>query len=163
MPSDRCALFDTQRGAHLVGSDDPGTHALDDPDGALDELRVGRQHAPLQPNVVLEPDPDIAAGEHSGTITWQQLADYEPEVIVLMPCGFDLMQTRRELPAMTAHAEWQTLPAVTNHRVYSVDGSAYFNRPGPRIVESAEIFAALLQPGRFARLAPPNSWEQVGE
>ena len=105
----------------------------------------------------------VAAGEHSGTITWQQLADYQPEVIVLMPCGFDLMQTRRELPALTAHTEWQTLPAVTNHRVYSVDGSAYFNRPGPRIVESAEIFAALLQPGRFARLAPPNSWEQVGE
>ena len=78
-----------------------------------------------------------------------------------MPCGFKLEQTRRELPQLTARPEWQALPAVRNGRVYSVDGNAYLNRPGPRIVDSAELLAGLIQPGHCASLIPPGSWELV--
>jgi iron complex transport system substrate-binding protein len=102
-----------------------------------------------------------AAGQHSPAITWDALVAHAPDVVILMPCGFGLEQTRRDLPQLTARAEWQALPAVRNRRVYSVDGNAYLNRPGPRIVESAELLAGLIQPGHCAALIPPNSWESV--
>lgn len=103
----------------------------------------------------------LPPGAPSAVIPWGQLAAYAPDVVILMPCGFGLEQTRRELPALTARPEWRTLPAVRNQRVYSADGHAYLNRPGPRIVESAELLAGLVQPGYFAALIPPGSWEHV--
>jgi iron complex transport system substrate-binding protein len=103
----------------------------------------------------------VAPGASSQSIGWDDLIAYAPDVVILMPCGFALGQTRRELPAFTAHPEWQALPAVRHHRAYSVDGNAYLNRPGPRIVDSAELLAALIQPGHCASLLPPASWEHV--
>lgn len=102
-----------------------------------------------------------AAGQPSVTITWEQLTASRPDVVILMPCGFKLEQTRRELTRLTARPQWQELPAVRNRRAYSVDGSAYLNRPGPRIVESAELLAGLIQPGLFASRMPEGSWEPV--
>ena len=101
------------------------------------------------------------AGTHSGTITWDTLTAYAPDVVILMPCGFRLAQTRRELPQLTARPEWRALPAVRNGRVYSVDGHTYLNRPGPRIAESAELLAGLIQPALFASSIPADSWERV--
>lgn len=100
-------------------------------------------------------------GAHSTTTGWQSLVDYQPDVVLLMPCGFDLDQTRRELPALRDNPLWQKLPAVRHRRIYSVDGNAYLNRPGPRIVESAELVAGLVQPDLFASLIPPGSYERV--
>ena len=102
-----------------------------------------------------------AAGQHSPAITWDALLAYAPDVVILMPCGFRLEQTRRELPQLIARPEWAALPAVRNRRVYSVDGNAYLNRPGPRIIDSAELLAGLIQPGHCAALIPPDSWEHV--
>lgn len=103
----------------------------------------------------------VAAGTHSKTITWADLIAARPDVVILMPCGFKLEQTRRELPQLIARPEWQALQAVRNRRAYSVDGNAYLNRPGPRIVESAELLAGLIQPGFFAARIPEGSWEPV--
>jgi iron complex transport system substrate-binding protein len=103
----------------------------------------------------------VPPGEHSPSISWQQLVDYAPDVVIVMPCGFKLDQTRKELGRLTAREEWRSLPAVGNDRVYSADGNAYFNRPGPRIVDSAELLAGLMQPGYFADLVPEGSWERV--
>jgi len=103
----------------------------------------------------------VPAGEHSPSISWGQLADYAPDVVVVMPCGFNLEQTRKELPSLTGRAEWRSLPAVRNGRAYSADGNAYFNRPGPRLVDSAELLAGLMQPGYFADLVPEGSWERL--
>ena len=103
----------------------------------------------------------VAAGAHSRAIGWDELVAYAPDVVILMPCGFPLAQTRRELPRLVARPEWQALPAVRNHRVYSVDGNAYLNRPGPRIVDSAELLAGLIQPGHCASLIPAQSWEHA--
>jgi len=105
---------------------------------------------------------DMAApGAPSPTLSWQDLARYAPDVVIIMPCGFKLPQTQRELPHLIARPEWRELPAVRNRRVYAVDGNAYLNRPGPRIVESAELLAGLIQPGFFAAKIPPQSYVRV--
>lgn len=101
------------------------------------------------------------AGAHSPTMAWDDLVAAAPDVVILMPCGFPLEQTRRELPRLLARPEWQALPAVRNGRAYAVDGNAYLNRPGPRLVDSAELLAGLIQPGHCATLIPPGSWERV--
>jgi len=103
----------------------------------------------------------VAAGALSPTIGWERLAESRPDVVVLMPCGFKLEQTQRELPRLREHPEWRALPAVRQRRVYAADGNAYFNRPGPRLVDSAELLAGLVQPGFFADRIPPGSWLRV--
>ncbi len=103
----------------------------------------------------------VTAGAHSVTISWEQLVDYAPDVIILMPCGFKLTQTERELARLTSHPSWEGLPAVRNRRVYAVDGNAYLNRPGPRIVDSAELLAGLIQPGFYAHKIPAGSYVRV--
>jgi iron complex transport system substrate-binding protein len=103
----------------------------------------------------------VPIGGHSPTISWDDLVAYGPDVVIIMPCGFKLPQTQRELPRLTARPEWQQLPAVRNRRVYVVDGNAYLNRPGPRIVESAELLAGLIQPGFFAAKIPPDSYLRI--
>ncbi len=100
-------------------------------------------------------------GTHSKTVTWQQIADSAPDVVIVMPCGFGLDQTRREIPALREVPLWSSLPGVRNRRVYSVDGNAYLNRPGPRIIDSAELIAGIVQPDLFASLMPAGSWERV--
>lgn len=103
----------------------------------------------------------VAPGAHSPTLSWEDLVRYAPDVVIIMPCGFKLPQTQRELPHLIARPEWRQLPAVRNRRVYAVDGNAYLNRPGPRIVESAELLAGLIQPGFFAAKIPPDSYVRV--
>lgn len=102
-----------------------------------------------------------AAGAHSPTITWDRLAEYQPEVIVLMPCGFKIAQSQADLPALTAHPQWRALPAVQQNKVFVADGNAYFNRPGPRIVESLETLAEILHPQACAGLAPAGAYLRV--
>ena len=67
-----------------------------------------------------------------------------------MPCGFDLERTEKESQVLTQHPNWNSLKAVKNDKVFLVDGNAYFNRPGPRLVDSAEILAEILHPQLFA-------------
>ncbi|MDX2171083.1 MAG: cobalamin-binding protein [Deltaproteobacteria bacterium] len=103
----------------------------------------------------------VAAGAHSPALDWDALVAAQPDVVIVMPCGFPLAQTRPELPALTARPEWQALPAVRNGRAYAVDGNAYLNRPGPRLVDSAELLAGLIQPGFCATLLPAGAWERI--
>lgn len=88
-------------------------------------------------------------GEHAPVVAWQTLRDYAPEVLALIPCGFRLSQTLAEAPAWQRRPGWAELPAVRLGRVYAVDGNAYFNRPGPRIVDSLELLAGLIHPDLF--------------
>ena len=86
------------------------------------------------------------SGEHSPWLEWNALIAADPDAIVLLPCGFDLARTRSELAAVRTRAEWGALRAVREGQVYLADGNQYFNRPGPRLVESAEILAEILHP-----------------
>jgi iron complex transport system substrate-binding protein len=89
------------------------------------------------------------AGRHSPWLTREALASSDPDVIVVLPCGFDIERSRREMPALTRQARWHALRAVQNGSVYLTDGNQYFNRPGPRLVESLEILAEILHPETF--------------
>jgi iron complex transport system substrate-binding protein len=85
-------------------------------------------------------------GQHSPRISWDELIAADPDTIIFMPCGFDLDRTRIEAQPLTKHPEWENLTAVKLDRVYITDGNAYFNRPGPRLVESLEILTEILNP-----------------
>lgn len=89
------------------------------------------------------------AGRHSGYFEFEEMLSADPDVIAVMPCGFDIPRTRIEMPALAAQPGWNDLRAVRRGRVFLTDGNQYFNRPGPRVVESAEILAELLHPGHF--------------
>ena len=75
-----------------------------------------------------------------------------------MPCGFDIERCRRELPALADNPVWGRLEAVKTGRVYLTDGNQFFNRPGPRLVESAEILAQIMHPESFASGHEGTAW-----
>lgn len=88
-----------------------------------------------------------AAGQHSPWMTWDSLVAADPDVIVALPCGYDLAKTTAEMRWLTERADWSTLRAVRDGRVFVTDGNQFFNRPGPRLVESAEMLAEMFYPG----------------
>ena len=89
-------------------------------------------------------------GEHSPWLDWANLVEADPEVILLLPCGFKIAQTIRDLNLLTENPAWANLRAVKEGRVYAIDGHHFFNRPGPRLVESAEIVAEILHSDRYS-------------
>ncbi len=88
-------------------------------------------------------------GEHAPELAWGELLEADPEVIVLMPCGFDLKQTIGEVEIFLAKPGWDNLAAVETGRVYATDANSFFNRPGPRLTESLEMMAEILHPSVF--------------
>lgn len=88
-------------------------------------------------------------GKHSPWMTWEELVAKDPDVIITLPCGFDIKRTLEEMPLLSQRKEWAGLKAVRTSRVYVTDGNQYFNRPGPRLVESFEIMAEILYPDIF--------------
>jgi iron complex transport system substrate-binding protein len=101
------------------------------------------------------------AGRHSPWMTWEQLEAADPDAIVIAPCGFDLARTEREMYWLTDRPDWKGLRAVQSGRVYLADGNQYFNRPGPRVVETFEILAEILHP----EIAPRHrgrAWRALG-
>ncbi|QXQ05974.1 cobalamin-binding protein [Sphingosinicellaceae bacterium] len=88
-----------------------------------------------------------APGQHSPWLEWDALVAADPDVIVMMPCGYQIPQTLADLAPLTGRDGWQDLSAVRNGRVFVADGHHFFNRPGPRLVESAQIIAETLGDG----------------
>ena len=176
-------LDDFGRVAAAAGVDAAGASLIEECRARLDRITARLRYARSRPRVAcvewLDPlmvagnwVPELVelaggthalttAGQHSPAISWDDLLAYAPDVVIVMPCGFRLEQTRRELSQLIARPQWAALPAVRNRRVYSVDGNAYLNRPGPRIVDSAELLAGLIQPAHCASLVPPGSWEHI--
>jgi iron complex transport system substrate-binding protein len=85
------------------------------------------------------------AGKHSPWMTWQDLQLADPDVLLIAPCGFDLVRTAAEMHWLTDRADWRELRAVRQNRVYLADGNQYFNRPGPRVVETLQILTEILR------------------
>ncbi len=90
------------------------------------------------------------SGQHSPWLEWEAVSAADPDVILLLPCGFTIARSLADLPLLTCRAEWAGLNAVKAGNVYVIDGHHYFNRPGPRLVESAEMIAEILHPELFA-------------
>jgi iron complex transport system substrate-binding protein len=101
------------------------------------------------------------AGRHSPWMSWEQLCERDPEVIVALPCGLDLARTRAEMAALTGKPGWDRLRAVGAGRAFVTDGNQFFNRPGPRLVESLEILAELLHPEAFTFGHEGQGWQRL--
>ncbi len=102
------------------------------------------------------------AGLHSPWMNWEQLLGSNPDVIITMPCGFDLERTRGEMYWLTDRPEWSKLRAVQQGQVYLADGNQYMNRPGPRIAESLQILAEILHPELFEPRLEGSAWHKLG-
>ncbi|MYD19460.1 MAG: cobalamin-binding protein [Rhodothermaceae bacterium] len=162
---------DIQSIADALGDSDSGRELVSSLQSRLESLRTRTQEIPHRPTIacIEWTDPLMIAanwvpelvdcaggvsllgksGNHSEYLSLDELAASAPEVIAVMPCGFDIDRSLREMKSLTSSPQWNNLPAVRNGRVYVTDGNQYFNRPGPRVVESAEIFSECLHPGCF--------------
>ena len=103
------------------------------------------------------------AGRHSGWMPWADLASADPDAIVVAPCGYDLARCCQELALLEAKPGWAELGAVRTGRVFFADGNAYFNRPGPRLADSAEILAEMLHPEVALRRGEPTAWVSLAD
>jgi iron complex transport system substrate-binding protein len=100
------------------------------------------------------------AGRHSPSMTWEELVAARPDVLVIAPCGFDLARTGREMHWLTNRPGWNHLRAVQDGRVYLADGNQFFNRPGPRVVETLQALLEMLYPDRHAPALCGTAWRR---
>ncbi|NJO02639.1 MAG: ABC transporter substrate-binding protein [Bacteroidia bacterium] len=99
----------------------------------------------------------------SQTLKWQELLDQNPDVILINLRGFSINQSIAELPHLLASPGWETLRAVADEQVYILDGYHYFNRPGPRIVDSVEMLGEILHPELFETKYHSIGWINLNE
>jgi iron complex transport system substrate-binding protein len=97
-------------------------------------------------------------GEPSRQTDWLSIADVDPEMILLMPCGFHLAETVAEWKQTPRPIDWKLIDAVRSGNVFALDGSAYFSRPGPRVLDGIETLAEIFDPDAFVETSPPGSW-----
>lgn len=111
---------------------------------------------------------DIAGGEnllsepgaHSPWISWEKIRNADPEILLIVPCGFSISKTLSEVNLLTEKSGWSELNAVKQNNVFLLDGNHYFNRPGPRILDSAEILAEIFHPDIFEPVHINRGWIQ---
>src|SRR5256884_2507215 len=100
-------------------------------------------------------------GEYSVEVSWTRIADYDPDVLVLMPSSFSLAHTLDELSRLALPDVWPRLKAVASGYAYAVDSATYFSRSSPRTIEGLEILAEILHPKLFARVSAPDAWQRI--
>lgn len=163
---------DIARVAFALGRANEGTRVLEALRTRVEEIRARSQRAQTRPRVLaiewLDPImiggmwmPELIAlaggtpmvtepGEHAPTPSLEALQALDPDVVLIKPCGFPLERTLEEISVLRTNVPWDTWSCVREGRVFVSDGNAYFNRPGPRIVDSLEILAACTHPSTFA-------------
>ncbi len=168
-------LHDVFDDIHRIGEalDRPTQAAalVDDLQTRVDQVADTAAESPIRPDVTvldwLEPVMvaghwipdliDIAGGTYelaepgdaSRPRNWSDIRAYDPDLLVAAPCGFELSQTFNDLDVLTNRDGWRQLRAVRMNRAYAMDGHHYVNRPGPRLVDTLEAFAAILHPDSF--------------
>jgi len=115
----------------------------------LDPLFIGGHWIPEMVELAGGNDGLGRKGEPSVIVEWQRVLEFAPEVIVLMPCGFDVRRTIDDSPLLQTLEGWRDLPAVKTGNVFAVNGGAYFSRPGPRLVVGLEMLAQMIHPEAF--------------
>jgi iron complex transport system substrate-binding protein len=116
----------------------------------LDPLFSGGHWVPEMVRTAGGEDALAAPGEPSERITWERFVRSEPEVVILMPCGFDAGRALSEAAVLTETEGWGEIPAVRGGRVWAVDANSYFSRPAPRLVDGVETLARILHPEAFS-------------
>ena len=99
-------------------------------------------------------------GKHSPWMEFEDLIDKDPDIIIIMPCGYDINKSKEEMETMKNFPEWINLKAVQNGKVYLTDGNQYFNRPGPRLVDSLEILIEIIHLDKFDFGHKDIGWEK---
>ena len=102
-----------------------------------------------------------ADGESSTQTTWDAVSEVDPEMLLLMPCGFHLPETLHEWSGTRRPPGYSDLTAVRRGQVFALDGSAYYSRPGPRVIDGIELLAEIFDPDAFVDVAPLGSWTPV--
>jgi iron complex transport system substrate-binding protein len=100
-------------------------------------------------------------GTDSVRIAWDDVLAWAPEVLIVMPCGYDLEAASDRAPALFDRPGFHDLPAVREGRVYVVDANSYFARPGPRVVDGVELMAHLIHPGHFGWSGPSDAYRRL--
>jgi len=158
------ALGDPAAGGRLVAEMDARIEAVAARTAEFERPRVALVEWLAPPMVAGGWMPDLAraAGsepvivtdsKHFETVDWARLADEDPDVVVVLPCGFDVERTLTELEDPDVRSGLASIRAVREGRLLALDGNAYFNRPGPRLADSTELLAAALHPTRLPDLA----------
>jgi iron complex transport system substrate-binding protein len=98
------------------------------------------------------------AGERSVETSWEKVREVDPEVLLLMPCGFDAERTADEWRALDKPAWLADVRALRDEQVYALDGSSYFSRPGPRVIDGVALLAEIFDPAGFAAELPREAW-----
>jgi iron complex transport system substrate-binding protein len=173
---------DIQRVADALGSSERGAAKVDEMRQRMNGIAERARALPNKPTVALVEwiDPLMAAGnwmpelvdmagginlfgaagQDSPWLEWDDLWASDPDIMVILPCGFDIERSRSEMPTLTRQPGWATLRAVREGRVYLTDGNHYFNRPGPRLVESLEILAEIFHPQSFHFGHEGRGWQR---
>ena len=100
-------------------------------------------------------------GMHSPWLSWEELHQADPDILVLSPCGFTIERTMMDLPLLQEHPLWKSLQAAQAGRVYAIDGNQYLNRSGPRLVESTELLARVIWGEKFGTEVDAQGWKQI--
>lgn len=100
------------------------------------------------------------AGAHARNITWRQIIEADPDVLVIVPCGYSIERTAQELTTLAATPEFRTLRAWKARKVFVADGNHLFNRPGPRLLESLEVMAEMVHPALFGTRRLGHGWAE---
>ena len=162
---------DIRRVAEALGVDERATTVVELLTRRVDAVRLSILQAKTKPRCFLMEwiDPPFCAGHWnpelvelaggldplgkkwvpSTRITWEQIRGAEPEIVVLACCGYEVERTELDLQYLDSNPYWGSLPAVRESQIYVVNGSAYFSRPGPRVVDSLEILAEIIHPELF--------------
>jgi iron complex transport system substrate-binding protein len=100
-------------------------------------------------------------GEDSVRISWSDIEQWSPEIVIVSPCGFDTDKAAHQTEQLLRQPGWSDLPAVRNDRIYAVNANAYFARPGPRVVDGVELLAHLLHPELFEWNGPSDAFQKI--
>lgn len=102
------------------------------------------------------------AGERSSQTEWERVRDVDPDVLLLMPCGFDAARSAQEWQRAATPGWLAELRVVREGQVYALDGSSYFSRPGPRVIDGIELLAAIFDPSGHSPDLPAEAWLPIG-
>jgi iron complex transport system substrate-binding protein len=146
------------RARREAGSEPPRVACLE----WLDPLMSAGNWVPERVQMAGSVDLFSAPESHSGVIAWEAIVEADPNIIIPMPGGYNLARTREEIPLLTRLNEYGSLRAVRENQIYVTDGNHYFNRPGPRLVDSLEILVEILHPDEHGRFGMEGAaWKKA--
>jgi iron complex transport system substrate-binding protein len=100
-------------------------------------------------------------GKDSVRVSWNDVLEWAPEVLIITPCGFNLEKVIEQAGQLGSYPDWSDIPAVREERVYAVDANSYFARPGPRVVDGTELLAHLIHPELFSWKGPQTAFQRL--